>query len=82
MGLACRCHVYLPTIYKYGEREGGREGGREGECPGTEYLCSCWVKIASQLMGLAGALLSLSRIPAKHIQVEREEGREGGRGRA
>ena len=36
-------------------------------------------KIASQLMGLAGGLVSLSRIPANHIQVGREGGREGGR---
>jgi len=28
-------------------------------------------KIASQLMGLAGGLVSLSRIPANHIQVGR-----------
>lgn len=48
-------------------------------------------KIASQLMGLAGGLVALSRIPANHIQVRGEwvasglgwdvEGKEGERER-
>jgi U4/U6 small nuclear ribonucleoprotein PRP31 len=35
-------------------------------------------KIASQLMGLAGGLVALSRIPANHVQVGRDGGRKGG----